>query len=68
MHFIDVLGHCLSIFGIAYGLLLPFCPLLPHNVVPLLSPLLRETKQLLDHAEAFGVIPPGSEYKTQLDL
>jgi hypothetical protein len=64
---IDVLGSCLSIFGIIYGLLFSYS-LLPHNVVPLISALLEETKQLLDCAEALNVVPLESEYKTQLDL
>jgi len=68
VRFIDVLGSCLSIFGIIYGLLSSSSSLLPHNVVPLISALLKETKQLLDRAEGLNVIPLESEYKTQLDL
>ena len=63
--FVDILGSCLSIFGILYGL---SCSLPPHNVLPLISALLEETKQLLDRAEALNVVPLESEYKTQLDL
>ena len=67
---IDILGSCLSIFGVIHGLFLlsSFCSLLPHNVVPLISALLKETSQLFDRAEALNVISLESEYKTQLDL
>jgi hypothetical protein len=67
VRFIDVLGSCLSIFGIIYGLL-SSRSLLPHNVVPLISALLEEARQLLDRAEALNVIPLESEHETQLYL
>jgi hypothetical protein len=68
VHFIDILGSCLCIFGIIHGVSSSFCSLLPHNVVPLISALIKETVQLLDRAEALNVIPLESEYKAQLDM
>lgn len=67
MPFIDILGFCLSLVGIN-GLILYFCYLLPRNAIPLLSTLLNETQQLLDHAEEIGAVPPQSDSRTHLDL
>ena len=67
MRFIDILSFCLSILGV-YGLVLYLRYLLPHYVIPLLSALLNETRQLLDSAEALSAIPLESESRNQLDL
>jgi len=67
MRFIDVFSFCLSILGV-YGLILYLRYLLPHYIIPLLSALLNETRQLLDRAEALNAIPLESELRTQLDL
>jgi hypothetical protein len=66
MRAIDILTLCLSVLGI-YGLILYVRYLLPRNAIPLLSALLNETRQLLDHAEAIGAVPAQSECKTLLD-
>ena len=63
---IEILSFCLSVLGI-YGLILNFRYLLPRSVIPLLSALLNETQQLLDHAEVIGAVPPQSESRTLLD-
>jgi len=63
MCFIDVLSFCLSLLGI-YGLVLNILNLhylLPCYIIPVLSALLTETRQLLDNAEAIGAIPSESE-------
>jgi hypothetical protein len=41
--------------------------LLPRNVIPPVSALLNETRQLLDHAETIGAILPQSECRTRFD-
>ncbi len=67
MNSIDILSLCLSILGI-YGLIFYLRYLIPYYVIPLLSARLKETRQLLDHAEAINAIPPECEYGTHLDL
>ena len=67
MGFIDILSFCLSILGV-YGLVLYLRYLLPHYIIPLISALLNETRQLLDSAEALSAIPLESELRNQLDL
>ncbi len=64
---IDKLGLSLSILGI-YGLILCLRYLIPYYAIPHLSARLKETRQLLDHAEAVNAIPPECEYRTSLDL
>jgi hypothetical protein len=41
--------------------------LLPRNVIPPVSALLNETRQLLDHAEAIGAILPQSECRSHFE-
>jgi len=41
--------------------------LLPRNVIPPVSALLNESRQLLNHAEAIGAILPQSECRTRFD-
>jgi len=67
MSFIDVLSLSLSLLGI-YGLVLNFRYLLPCYIIPVLSALLTEMRQLLDNAEAIGAIPSESEIRTHLTL
>ena len=67
MRLIDTLGFCLSVLGVS-GLVLYLRYLLPYYVIPLLSALLNETRQLLDSAEALNAIPLESELRDQLDL
>ena len=60
---LDITSFCLSVLG----LILKFRYLLPRNAIPLLSAFLNETRQLLDHAEAIGAVPPQSDIRTRLD-
>ena len=66
MHCIDILSFSLSVLGV-YGLILKFRYLLPRNAIPLLSTLLNETQQLLDHAEEIGTVPLQSESRDHID-
>ena len=66
MDFIDNLSLSLSLLGI-YGLILHFRYLFPRSIIPPLSALLNETRQLLDRAEEIGAVPPQSECRTHLD-
>jgi hypothetical protein len=66
MHFIDILSFCLSLLGV-YGLILYFRYLFPCYVIPPLSALLNETKQLLERAEEIGAVPPQSECRIHFD-
>jgi hypothetical protein len=63
---IDILSFFLLDLGV-YGLTLKFRLLLPRNIIPLLSTLLNETRQLLDRAEEIGAVPPQSEWRTDID-
>jgi hypothetical protein len=60
---LDIASFCLSVLG----LIPEFRYLLPRNAIPLLSALLNETWQLLDHAEAKGAVQPQSDCRTRLD-
>jgi len=67
MSFIDALSFCLSLLGI-YGLVLNFRYLLPCYIIPVLSVLLTEARQLLDNAEAISAIPSESEIRMHFTL
>jgi len=65
---IDYVGFCIKILGIALGLVLYLRDaVLPCNIIPPLSALLDETKQLLHRAEVASAISPQSEHRTELD-
>ena len=64
---LDALSLSLSVLGI-YGLVLSLRYLIPCYILPPLSARLKETQQLLNHAEAISAIPPESEHRTHLDL
>ena len=63
---IDILSFSLSVLGV-YGLVLKFRYLLPRNAILLLSVLLNETQQLLDHAEEIGAVPLQRECRAHID-
>jgi hypothetical protein len=60
---LDITSFCLSVLG----LILKLRYLLPRNAIPLLSALLNETRQLLDHAEAIGAVQLQGDCRTRLD-
>ena len=62
---IDILSFSLSVLRV-YGLVLKFRYLLPRNAILLLSVLLNETQQLLDHAEEIGAVPLQSECRAHI--
>ncbi len=66
MHFIDVLSLSLSFLGI-YSFVFSLRYLIPCYNIRLLSEVLNETQQLLNHAETMDAISSESEYKTDLD-
>ncbi|KAH9967484.1 hypothetical protein BC827DRAFT_1174499 [Russula dissimulans] len=68
MAVIDYVGFCIKIIGIALGIALYIRDaVLPCNIIPPLSTLLDETKQLLHRAEVAGAISPQSDHRSELD-
>jgi hypothetical protein len=67
---ISIFSHAasfsLSLLGL-YGRVLHMRWLLPCYVIPYLSALFNETRQVLECAEANGAIPPENVYRTELD-
>ena len=65
MWLIEIVNSCRALIAIiGFTLYLRF--LLPRNVVPHVSAVLRETLALLDRAEAIGAIPLASEIRRAL--
>jgi len=65
MWLIEVVNYCRALIAII-GFTLSLRFLLPRNVVPHVSAVLRETLALLDRAEAIGAIPLASEIRKAL--
>jgi hypothetical protein len=63
---IGTFSFCLSLLGF-YARVYHLRWLLPCYVIPPLSALLNETRQLLESVEADGAIPPENAYRTELD-
>ena len=68
MGVIDDVGLCIAVLSISISFVLYLCDtVLPCTLIPPLSALLDETKQLLHHAEVAGAVSLQSEHRTQLD-